>query len=158
MNRFQQDIYLQTVLGRLCTEGSKVVEEAKKNPALKSAMWTIAFGMLTKADFAANQMLLWQAKWVQLSKKKAEDENYDDNDYEKEMLLADVDEVKKEVRDTLLVVKQFQDLFSPHLDLGVSTLENLSLSEASLMCDNISDDDTEASSEEGSVVEDLSEA
>ena len=149
MNRFRADIYLQTVFGRLCTEGSKVVKEAKKDPALKSAMWTIASGLLTRADFAANQMLLWEAKWVQLLKKKAQEESYDGNDYEKEMLLADVDEVKKEIRETLLVVKQFQELFTPHLDLGVSTLENLS--DSPLICDNISDDDTEASSEEGSV-------
>ena len=79
------------------------IKEESIDPLSKFAKWTIIGAMLTHSDFAVEQELVWNAAWSQ---------QLQASENKKIQLLADADAVNNEVRDTLHILKQVENVCS----------------------------------------------
>lgn len=136
---FEKDVYLREVYSGLLSNND-VPPHEEKSPPLKSAKYSILRGLLTRADFATEQKIVFLAKWQ--SAVEDDDQN---------QLLCDADGIEKEVRRTLSVLKKFQKSFSPSLDTSIETLESLShVSLNRLVAHPCSQENTDEETEPGS--------
>jgi hypothetical protein len=130
---FERDDHLRDVYSSLLLNDLPVNEEIN-NPSVKSAKLSILRGLLTRADFAAEQKLQFFVKWEKLTEQ------------ERCHLQDDATEVNNEVRNTLLVLREFGSMFSPDLDMPLETLERLlqtPLSGAAACIESDTDDETD---------------
>lgn len=108
---FEYDEYLKEVLRDLKNGINR------DELAFRIAKQAITRGFLTRADFAAEQALVFRLKYREAAQKS--------DRAQLERLQADAKVVKNEVNHTLEVLKHFQEVLSPRLDLSVEILNNV---------------------------------
>lgn len=135
---FERDEYLQDVFTDLSENKNNSALDDHSNHTWKSAKLSLLRGLITRADFAAEQKLFFLFKWEQAMEEE-----------DRRRMWNDAAEVNKEVRRTLTVLRRFQQSFTPYLDTSVETLEALvqaSLPGAAACSDAETDEETDPGS------------
>lgn len=109
---FNQDKVLQAAFKRLLEEESEM--EAEMSEQMISSKLAIIRAFIMRAGFATEQKFLWILEWEKATEK-----------LDKQQLRDDANAVDEEVRNTLKIIKPFENVCSPHLSLVINTLESL---------------------------------